>query len=203
MHVDLRENRFAAGGNQATEATTHRNIASANENDRLKDIATQQKVTTVDFLQVSGQTVIPFIEHLANKQANCSVRVLLVTEQIAEQIDGDGVVDHVSRIRTTVQKLKLLASEHPNFHVQIKYYDTWPALCAVLLGPGVASVCWSPTFRDPTTPDVVRVRGHLAATVIATAKAGELLLTFARHHFDAVWAAACDSNESREHPARE
>jgi len=157
------------------------------ENDRLQRLMARRTAKRIDLLQVSGQTVIQLLTYFAKNHRAAHFRLLLLDDAIARLLDADNKVDHVSRIKGTIDFVHLLEEENPGFKVEIRRYHTWPAFCAVIVDNDLVSLSYSPTFRDPNVPTVVRVRGHLATTVTAVGRSAEPLIRYAEGHFDVLW----------------
>lgn len=167
------------------------------ESERLIRLAKRRNPRHVDLIQVSGQTILPFLVYLSERRPGVTVRILLVDDAIAAKIDTDGTFDHVGRIQQTVAMLANQEAANSEFSVQLGRYNTWPALCAVLFDSDVVSVSWCPTYRDADKLDVIRIRGHMSPVVTATGRSAEPLIEYVRGFFDKLWAARSVGTDRR------
>jgi hypothetical protein len=161
----------------------------------LSELIKHHGAKSVDLLQVSGHTALRLLRDIAEDYPQAQVRLLLMHTATAAEFDTDQKPDHRERILTTIREVELIEEDNPGFRVTKKYYTTPPAVSGVVVDRDLVSISWYHCYKDPENPSVVRVRGHLAATVTAVGDAAEPLLSFVRDHFNKVWATAKDTYE--------
>lgn len=155
---------------------------------QLSDFLVNRSVTHLDLLQFSGDTARPFLAEVAKRWPKAKIRLLLMHPDVADTFDSDNKPNHRERINTTVRHIELLEKDHRGFKVNIGYYRTPPGLAAVVADSFV-NVGWYRCFHDGDNPEVIRLRGHNLPAITALDEEATTLQSFAKSHFEEVWAA--------------
>jgi len=151
----------------------------------LSQLVREHGVRQVDLIQFSGgQTVIPFLQDLAESGHTVSVRMLLMHPEVARKFDTDGKENQLARIDATLGKLRVLTEGNSNFSSEAFFYKTPPGVCCVILDEKIVSAGWYRCFMDGKSPAVMRVRSHTVPT-ITTVDHGPMIAAL-RHQFDSL-----------------
>jgi len=150
----------------------------------LSQLVREHGVRQVDLIQFSGQTVIPFLQDLAESGYTVSVRMLLMHPEVARKFDTDGKENQLARIDATLGKLRVLTEGNSNFSSEAFFYKTPPGVCCVILDEKIVSAGWYRCFMDGKSPAVMRVRSHTVPT-ITTVDHGPMIAAL-RHQFDSL-----------------
>jgi hypothetical protein len=168
-------------------------------NPELADHLQHQKVSRVDIIQFSGQTMVDLLREVAKHRPRAAVRMLLCHPGRANRFDSDwqehGQEHHAQRISSTISTVKMLEREfgQDGFKVDIRYYMAMPSLSAVILDDKLVSLSWYRCFPDAQSRDVMRIEGHNSAAVTGRGELATPLFSFGRVQFDALWDTGEDA----------
>ena len=168
--------------------------------DRRKDDANldlgeqlrRRKVSRIDVLQFSGQTIEDLLREVAKHRPEAEVRMLLCHPDQANEFDPDWENHHADRIYSTIKAVEMLEREfgQDDFKADMRYYKAMPSVSAVILDDKVVSLSWYRCFHDTDTQgrDVMRIEGHNSAAITGSGELAAPLFSFGHAQFDALWA---------------
>jgi hypothetical protein len=120
----------------------------------------------IDLLQFSGATTVAFLQSVAAIGKDVEVRLFVVDDDHARRFDNDKEAGdyHLQRIKSTLNALRLIADDHPNFRINAFRYSGNAEVSAIVIDDFYASLGWNRSFLDEKTK-TLRMKGHNTPSV--------------------------------------
>ena len=157
---------------------------------RLDLLFKDQGVTSIQAVQLSGQTIQPLVANAKEKFPDTKIELALLADEPAKLFDPDKGEDstsyHITRRRATSTYLNGCHQTNTT----IKYYKSYPSACIVIINKNTAFLGWYRNYYNKK--GILVLSSHDVPGVIA--KKGTPLFTFAMEQFDKVWSTASDGS---------